>query len=139
MQPAAATNQRTQQSPNSEIKEGEDHAADPPSPRQIEEVTPILAPFTVATGGPATWKLAIRVVGPSTMSANTTVPGTSCMVTSRWPASIGPLPPTAVATLNGPLGELRAVLKRFTVTPGLRCQNARWWCTLPAVTMWTST
>jgi hypothetical protein len=32
MQPAAATNQRPEQSPNSEIEEGEDHAADPPNP-----------------------------------------------------------------------------------------------------------
>jgi hypothetical protein len=46
MQPAAATNQRPEQSPNSEIEEGEDHAADPPQPSLDEEVTPILAPFT---------------------------------------------------------------------------------------------
>jgi hypothetical protein len=36
MQPAAATNQRTEQSPNSEIEEGEDHPSDPPSPRLTE-------------------------------------------------------------------------------------------------------
>jgi hypothetical protein len=36
MQPAAATNQRTEQSPNSEIEEGEDHAADPPNPRSTK-------------------------------------------------------------------------------------------------------
>src|SRR6266571_8154508 len=32
MQPAAATNERTEQSPKSEIEEGEDHTVDPPSP-----------------------------------------------------------------------------------------------------------
>jgi hypothetical protein len=32
MKPAAATNQRTEQSPKTEIEEGEEHAADPPSP-----------------------------------------------------------------------------------------------------------
>jgi hypothetical protein len=36
MQSAAATNQRTEESPKSEIEEGEDHAADPPSPRLTE-------------------------------------------------------------------------------------------------------
>jgi hypothetical protein len=36
MQPAAATNKRTEQSPKSEIEEGEDHAADPPNPRMTE-------------------------------------------------------------------------------------------------------
>ena len=36
MQPAAATNQRIEQSPKSEIEEGEDHAADPPNPHPAE-------------------------------------------------------------------------------------------------------
>ena len=36
MQPAAATNQRTEQGPKSEIEERKDHAADPPSPRVTE-------------------------------------------------------------------------------------------------------
>jgi hypothetical protein len=31
-----ATNQRTEQSPNSEIEEGEDHAADPPNSRSTK-------------------------------------------------------------------------------------------------------
>jgi hypothetical protein len=36
MQAAAATNQRTEQGPKSEIEEGEDHVANPPSPRLTE-------------------------------------------------------------------------------------------------------
>src|SRR5437763_3886801 len=36
MQAAAAPNERTEQSPNSAIEEGEDHTADPPSPRATE-------------------------------------------------------------------------------------------------------
>jgi len=36
MQAAAATNQRTEQSPKSEIDEGEDDIADPRSPRPLE-------------------------------------------------------------------------------------------------------
>jgi thioredoxin family protein len=46
LQAAAATNQRTQQSPKSEVEQGENHVADPPSPRLTGAVTPILAPFT---------------------------------------------------------------------------------------------
>jgi hypothetical protein len=34
MQPAAATKQRTEQSSKSEVEEGENYAADPPSPRR---------------------------------------------------------------------------------------------------------
>jgi hypothetical protein len=37
MQAAAATNQRTEQGPKSEIEEREDHAPDPPSPRLTEQ------------------------------------------------------------------------------------------------------
>src|SRR6266511_332485 len=36
LQAAAAPNERTKQSPNSEVDEGEDHAPDPPSPRAKE-------------------------------------------------------------------------------------------------------
>src|SRR5262245_46205088 len=48
MQSAAATNQCTEQSPKSEVNEGEDHATDPPSPPR--EMTPKLAPFRPDVG-----------------------------------------------------------------------------------------
>jgi hypothetical protein len=45
LQATATANEQAEQNPNGEVEEGEDHAADPPSPRHEKTTTRMMARF----------------------------------------------------------------------------------------------